>query len=85
MESVFGIQDSGITEQICMLQIQVGPDLNISGLLMSNSVLCFVCLFVCLCTFKLLPKLKRVVDSSNSRASCTLPKSGALNIKAIFG
>ncbi len=31
-----------------MLQIQVGPDLNISGLLMSNSVLCFVCLFVCL-------------------------------------
>jgi hypothetical protein len=48
MESVFGIQDSGITEQICMLQIQVGPDLNISGLLMSNSVLCFVCLFVCL-------------------------------------
>jgi hypothetical protein len=39
MESVFGIQDSGITEQICMLQIQVGPDLNISGLLMSNSVL----------------------------------------------
>jgi hypothetical protein len=48
MESVFGIQDSGITEQICMLQIQVGPDLNISSLLRSNSVLCFVCLFVCL-------------------------------------
>jgi hypothetical protein len=48
--------------------------------------LCFVfCLFVCLCRFKLLPKLKCVVDSSNSRASCTLPKSGALNIKAIFG
>jgi hypothetical protein len=45
----------------------------------------FVCLFVCLCRFKLLPKLKCVVDSSNSRASCTLPKSGALNIKAIFG
>jgi hypothetical protein len=45
----------------------------------------FVCLFVCLCRFKLLPKLERVVDSSNSRASCTLPKSGALNIKAIFG
>jgi hypothetical protein len=74
MESVFGIQDSGITEQICMLQIQVGPDLNISSLLRSNSVLCFVCLFVCLCRFKLLPKLERVVDSSNSRASCTLPK-----------
>jgi hypothetical protein len=36
--------------------------------------LCFVfCLFVCLfgwlCRFKLLPKLKCVVDSSNSRAS----------------
>jgi hypothetical protein len=35
--------------------------------------------------FKLLRKLERVVDSSNSRASCTLPKSGALTIKAIFG
>jgi hypothetical protein len=85
MESIFGIQDSGITEQTCMLQNQVGPDLNISGLLRSNFVLCFVCLFVCLCRFKLLPKLERVVDSSNNKASCTLPKSGALTIKAIFG